>query len=110
MIRGDSFSIQGTNCSSINDPKFTITVDPQKAKRLKDDLAVLVIVKLVDPYILKSTSNYSEPTYPYNHGWSTSSHYLGASIEQIWLYDTETGEVLAKRINNKTEGDQQNAN
>lgn len=100
MIKGNGYDISGSGCRTINNPKYEFTFKPQIAKKIKDVLAILYVVNLVEPYILEPSLNYSEPTYPSNHGWSVMNYHLNVKIDEVWLFNSETGEILAKRVNN----------
>ena len=84
---GDSI-VPESRCASFH-------VSPQRAKQIKGNLRVLVITKLIDPYIV-NTEEYEEPTIEYPYERSKYYHYLKVNIEDMWIFDLVSGEVFVK--------------
>lgn len=75
-------------------------VDIEKAKSLKTNASLLFIVKLVSPYAA-ITENHIQATRDFPTGGSLTSSNFIASIMDIWVYDSSTGEVFQKIITDK---------
>jgi hypothetical protein len=68
-------------------------VDPEKARKVKPNLRVLLIGSLAAPYRSES-SDYSEATISDPVEVSYSAYILHLDVEQVWVYDWMTGEIV----------------
>jgi hypothetical protein len=77
------------------DLEISFVVPAEKAKLLKNNLRVLFVAKLVSPYVIE-TQEYTGPTFDDPYAASDVYHYFQCDISAIWLFDSSTGEVVAK--------------
>lgn len=102
-ITGESFKIKLNGLSRFGAPvsendflprlKFSFPVPIKKARQVKSNLSLLFI------YRAKSTmshEDYQKATLENPEEKSTNEHYVVGDIEQIWVFDNNTGEVLFK--------------
>lgn len=75
--------------------KLSASVPLDKARRTKRNLHTLAIYKLVDPYV-SVDKEYTRLTYSYSVEGKWEKYYLSARIQELWLYDFETGEIVSK--------------
>jgi hypothetical protein len=80
--------------------KLTISITPNEARILKPRLSVLLICKLktfADPPLLAfECYKFLDPTIHSPIDSFTTKKYIHTDLKAIWLYDTVTGEVLAR--------------
>jgi hypothetical protein len=74
---------------------FDLKVPPTAARLLKEDLRVLVVARLSEPYVLEGQS-YSRPSIDAPYEFSDNYRYLYLTIEDVWLFDNSSGAVLQK--------------
>ncbi|MGI8655438.1 MAG: hypothetical protein ACR2LC_09490 [Pyrinomonadaceae bacterium] len=70
--------------------------DIPAAKKIKSNLRVLAVAKLLSPY----TSNgkfYNKPTRDDPNEFFIQYDYLNAELLELWVYDISTGQVYAKK-------------
>lgn len=72
-----------------------MSMDVPTAKRVRDTLAALAIVRLVKPYTFEGTF-YDKPTFNRPEEFFVQSFYLNVEVLELWVYDTATGEIYAK--------------
>jgi len=67
-------------------------VAPEEAKSLKDDLQALMVCRLTPPWTRRNVFGHGSV----RSGGLFDVNYLEAVPEQLWLYNSRTGEVLEK--------------
>lgn len=70
-------------------------MEADTAKQLKNDLAVMTVFNIVDPYV-KTNSEYSEATIDAPYEWSSRYKYVVSNIKEAWVYSLSTGKVFLK--------------
>lgn len=73
----------------------SIKLPIEKVKKIKLFLKILFITKLESPYITQHRKTV-EPTIEYLYAGERLDNKIIAQIEQVWLYDSFTGEVIKK--------------
>ena len=74
---------------------FTVRLNRDKAKVIRENLRTLLICRLVAPYI--DTGSSDDPaTMTDPHGVYRRARYLQVRLIDAWLYDKSTGEILVK--------------
>ena len=72
-----------------------INVTPKDAPQLEERIAVLVVCKLVDPYITSDTVQQTlTPEKP--RDYLAQYYYLDVRLLELWFYDFDTGKILLK--------------
>lgn len=95
--RKESYDIVTDNCDRLNGISTTIKATPQKAKRLAENrVSILYICTLRDPYVLDTRSYGYGATFSSPSSFHNESHQIAVTIREIWWYDFERGEILAK--------------
>lgn len=74
---------------------MTFSVPASRAKMLKKNLRVLVVASLLQPTSIEE-SVHREPKIDHPYDTAELGHYLHVDIQEIWLFDSSTGEVVAK--------------
>ncbi|HEX2965405.1 MAG TPA: hypothetical protein VHO84_06450 [Syntrophorhabdaceae bacterium] len=74
-----------------------VNLPPDKAKTMRDRFALLIIVRTVWPYTSR-TSYVSRPTPADPTSVSRETNYIDVDIEQLWVYDWVSGEVVLKTM------------
>ena len=69
-----------------------IDVAPEEAKAYKDDLQALIVCRLASPGTRRNVHGYGSA----DSGGVFDANYLEVVPEQLWLYNSRTGEVLEK--------------
>ena len=72
-----------------------INATPADAQQLEERIAVLVVCKLVDPYITSDTVQQT-PTPDKPRDYLAQYYYLDVRLLELWFYDFDTGKVLMK--------------
>ena len=72
-----------------------IHVLPAEAAQVEERIAVLLVCKLVDPYIA-SDSVQQRPTPENPRDYFAQYYYLNVHLLELWFYDFDTGKVLMK--------------
>lgn len=72
-----------------------ISVTPADGQKLAESIAVLVVCKLVDPYITSDTVQQT-PTPDKPRDYLAQYYYLTVRLLELWFYDFDTGKVLMK--------------
>ena len=70
-------------------------MDTGIAKQLKNDFAVMIVFKIVDPYV-ETNSDYSEATIDAPYESSAGYKYVVSNIKEAWVYSLSTGKVFLK--------------
>jgi hypothetical protein len=78
-----------------------INVAPADSQQLQEGIAVLVVCKLVDPYITSDTVQ-QIPTPERPRDYLAQYYYLNVRLLELWFYDFDTGKVLLKMKAEKT--------
>lgn len=86
--------------ANADDFTISISMPPEKAKALKNNLGLLVLYKLTEPYI-KSDYNVITPTFSDPRKTEELSSHLIANVVEVWLYNFKTGEIYRKQKKNK---------
>lgn len=77
------------------DLDLTIRVNAETAQRTKNNLGVLVVGRVAPPYMLE-TADVVVPTSTVPRSSAIKKHWLPVKAEEIWLYNSSTGEILKK--------------
>lgn len=86
------------SASSIIETRLKLT--PSAARAAKENLRVLFLIRLVEPSIEKGYLS-KKPTISAPRDTLAVYHYLHANVEQIWIYNYETGQIYKKLISAK---------
>lgn len=94
----------------VRDINLTIEISPDKAKRLKNNIGVLLLIKpalhrsRIKPLhvnqgndLIFESSKYLPATIDIPSSHSYNRKFINAEIIEIWIYDIKTGEVILKR-------------
>jgi hypothetical protein len=74
---------------------FAIPLTPEKAQSVKPRVRMLIIGKLASPPIFEGTS-YFGATLDASMSFHDDYSYIHLTIEDVWVFDSATGEILAK--------------
>ncbi len=72
-----------------------INATPAEARQLEETIAVLLVCKLVDPYITSGTVQ-QKPTTDRPRDYLAEYYYLDVRLLELWFYDFDTGKILMK--------------
>ena len=79
---------------------ISFKVSPNRARLLEKNLRVLIIAGLKPPYYFEEQI-YKEPTFDDPNESNETDRYLSVYIQDVWLIDGATGDVLAKAVPKK---------
>lgn len=79
---------------------IAVPMDIAIAKRVKDHLKVLAVVRLREPYTFEGTF-YAKPTFKDPKEYFVEYHYLNSELLELWVYDNTTGQIFVKRKPNE---------
>lgn len=74
-----------------------LTLDADKARRLKGNLGYIFSYKLVFPYTYYGTVDLFFPKIDQPYDITAKGHDLMGKVDGIWIYDTFSGEILWKK-------------
>jgi hypothetical protein len=75
---------------------FSMPMDVATARRVKTNLKVLAVVRLVKPYD-SQIDRHLAPTFDQPIETVERSYFLNTNLAELWVYDETTGEVFARR-------------
>lgn len=75
--------------------KFEVSSDGAKARRLRDNLAVLAVGSLAEPYLGRFSYSIS-PTLSSPWALNLDGEALLMRLDEVWLFDRRSGEILVK--------------
>jgi hypothetical protein len=80
-----------------SDLKFTrsLNLSIEKAKTIKSNSKILIITTLQSPYLIQ-TEGVVKPRIDIPYAGNRLKNEIIAQIEQIWLYDSYTGDIIEK--------------
>jgi hypothetical protein len=70
-------------------------VPSDQARSAKDKIGTLILVKLTSPYTTYG-SLFKQATFKDPSEFFSQIYYLDVDLQQIWVYDKTTGEIIAK--------------
>lgn len=71
-----------------------IKVSPAEAKKLKGNISLFLVGKLMPPYLLK----FVEIPFDHNQTVLKYKYALPFSLEEIWMVENKTGKILSKQF------------
>lgn len=74
---------------------FDIDLTPEAAKAVKNDARVLVLCHLESPWYI-TESNHFAPEIDSPSDFTVYDHYLPAVIDEVWVFNQRTGNILKK--------------
>jgi hypothetical protein len=75
---------------------ISLPMEIATAKRVKDRLKVLAVVRLTEPYTFEGTF-YAKPTFNDPKEYFVQYYYLNSELLELWVYDDTTGQIFAKK-------------
>ncbi len=72
-----------------------INATPPEAQELQERIAVLVVCKLIDPYITSDRVE-QKPTPDKPRDYLAEYYYLNVRVLELWFYNFDTGKILLK--------------
>jgi hypothetical protein len=105
-ITKDFNPYKGNECTSSRESNHIVLnlndVVPNVARECKNNIRILIAVKLIKPYTAKSMS-YSTPTINSPYANTYIRNYVYTTVKEMWIYNYKSGFVFKKiRIEEKT--------
>jgi hypothetical protein len=72
-----------------------IALNPNEAKKAKNDMRVLLIAKLTDP-LISENQRYHGATFSSPYNGVFSDRYIHINLSEIWIYNQKTGQIYSK--------------
>ncbi len=91
-----SYCFQMKDIRLDDDVVFVANLDPKKAKAVSDKLALLFVFNVEDPYIDKDDYESRQAKFDNPYEESHTIHNIAVKPTEAWLFNYETGEILAK--------------
>lgn len=97
---GDNYVIRGSNIYEIRGYKTDITISPDDAKSLKENLGILLICT---PKVSKNSKlfykieKYKRATFDSPDEITILEHVIFTKVLEIWVYNNKTGQIFAKQ-------------
>jgi PDZ domain len=90
---------------SLQQFSYLLAIGPDEAKALKADLKLLLVCRLTDPWFRHSAHGH-DPTVTEPYETLVDENYLQISPEQVWIFNSRTGEVVRKLSESSIAADQ----
>lgn len=94
-VQDSLYGVSFERNSWLNGAKIFIKMKPHEAKRLDQDLGVLLLGRLSSPWTLQQFAH-DHPTMDDPSDYYQAARYLYVVPDQVWIYDLASGKVIEK--------------